>query len=418
MRVLVLGAGMVGSVIAADLAATPGMDVTVADVDAKGLARAKARSGGRVKVLKADAGSRKGAAALARRLKADLVLGALPSRFGYEVMQGVIDARVPYVDISFMPEDFRKLDAAARKAGVPVVADCGVAPGMSNMLAGWAAMKLDRCDTIEILVGGLPRERHWPWQYKAPFSHHDVIEEYLRPSRVVEHGKVVVREALSDPELVTVPGLGTLEAFFTDGLRSLADTLDVPNMREKTMRYPGHAELMRTLRHLGLLSSEQIDVKGSKVRPIDVTAKLLFPHWTYEEGESDVTVMVVRAWGTLRGKPTRMAWTLHDELDPATGFPSMSRTTAFPATAVARMIADRTIRKPGVHAPEALARMPGVLDRVLADLHARGVRYVPTVEMQAAPQGRAPAARAVAGRTAKKAGARKAARTGTRTRRG
>ena len=248
MRVLVLGAGMVGSVIAADLAATPGMDVTVADVDAKGLARAKARSGGRVKVLKADAGSRKGAAALARRLKADLVLGALPSRFGYEVMQGVIDARVPYVDISFMPEDFRKLDAAARKAGVPVVADCGVAPGMSNMLAGWAAMKLDRCDTIEILVGGLPRERHWPWQYKAPFSHHDVIEEYLRPSRVVEHGKVVVREALSDPELVTVPGLGTLEAFFTDGLRSLADTLDVPNMREKTMRYPGHAELMRTLR--------------------------------------------------------------------------------------------------------------------------------------------------------------------------
>lgn len=412
MRVLVLGAGMVGSVAAADLAATPGFEVTVADAGAASLARALRRSGGRLRTLQADAGSAKKAAALVARTKAEIVLGALPSRFGFDVMRGVIGTGRPYVDISFMPEDFREHDALARRAGVPVVADCGVAPGMSNLLAGWAARTLDRCDAIEILVGGLPRERHWPWQYKAPFSHHDVIEEYVRPSRVVEGGKVVVKDALSEPELVTIPGLGTLEAFYTDGLRSLADTLKVPTMREKTMRWPGHAELMRTLRHLGLFSHEPVQVGDARVRPIDLTAKLLFPHWTYEEGESDVTVMTVRAWGMRGGREVRLAWTLHDELDPATGFPSMSRTTAFPATSVLRLIAAGKIRKPGVHAPEMLAAMPGIVDAVLADQRARGVKYVPWMEegAKAAKSAKPAAAKSPKANAAKPATRAKAAK--------
>ena len=420
MRVLVLGAGMVGSVAAADLAATPGFEVTVADAGKESLARALRRSGGRVRTLQADAGSAKKAAALVARTKAEIVLGALPSRFGFDVMRGVIGTGRPYVDISFMPEDFREHDAIARRAGVPVVADCGVAPGMSNLLAGWAARTLDRCDAIEILVGGLPRERHWPWQYKAPFSHHDVIEEYVRPSRVVEGGKVVVKDALSEPELVTIPGLGTLEAFYTDGLRSLADTLKVPTMREKTMRWPGHAELMRTLRHLGLFSHEPVQVGDARVRPIDLTAKLLFPHWTYEEGESDVTVMTVRAWGMRGGREVRLAWTLHDELDPSTGFPSMSRTTAFPATSVLRLIAAGRIRKPGVHAPEMLASMPGIVDAVLADQRARGVKYVPWMEEGAkaakgAKPAKAAAAKSPKAKTAPRAKAKTARKAAART---
>lgn len=420
MRVLVLGAGMVGSVAAADLAATPGFEVTVADAGKESLARALRRSGGRVRTLQADAGSAKKAAALVARTKAEIVLGALPSRFGFDVMRGVIGTGRPYVDISFMPEDFREHDALARRAGVPVVADCGVAPGMSNLLAGWAARTLDRCDAIEILVGGLPRERHWPWQYKAPFSHHDVIEEYVRPSRVVEGGKVVVKDALSEPELVTIPGLGTLEAFYTDGLRSLADTLKVPTMREKTMRWPGHAELMRTLRHLGLFSHEPVQVGNARVRPIDLTAKLLFPHWTYEEGESDVTVMTVRAWGMRGGREVRLAWTLHDELDPSTGFPSMSRTTAFPATSVLRLIAAGRIRKPGVHAPEMLASMPGIVDAVLADQRARGVKYVPWMEEGAkaakgAKPAKAAAAKSPKAKTAPRAKAKPARKAAART---
>jgi saccharopine dehydrogenase-like NADP-dependent oxidoreductase len=142
-----------------------------------------------------------------------------------------------------------------------------------------------------------------------------------------------------------------------------------------------------------------VQVGGARVRPIDLTAKLLFPHWTYEEGETDVTVMTVRAWGTRDGRAVRLAWTLHDELDPATGFPSMSRTTAFPATSVLRLIAAGKVRKPGVHAPEALAGMPGVLDAVIADQRARGVRYQAWMEEDA-----------------KVARSRKVARTATRPR--
>ncbi|MFO0784598.1 MAG: saccharopine dehydrogenase C-terminal domain-containing protein [Phycisphaerales bacterium] len=403
MKVLVLGSGMVGSVVAADLAATPDFHVTVADASAASLERAARRSQNRIRTLKADAGGRTQVQKLISRVKPDMVVGALPSRFGFAAMQGVIQSGLPYVDISFMPEDFLELDRAARKAGVPVVADMGVAPGMSNMLAGWAAHTLDKCQHIEILVGGLPKARAWPWQYKAPFSHHDVIEEYVRPSRVVEHGQVVEKEALSEPELVSIPGVGTLEAFYTDGLRSLARTLKVPHMREKTMRYPGHAELMRTLRHVGLFSTTPVKVGKTEVRPLDVLAALLFPHWTYQEGEPDITVMTVRATGTHRGRHVRMAWTLHDELDPATGFSSMARTTGFPATAVARMVASGRIRTPGVHAPEMLGKMPGVLDLVLADLRARGVVYTPTMEEE-----RKPAAR--------KAGARKAATRASATR--
>lgn len=400
MRVLVLGSGMVGSVVAADMAATPGMDVTVIDASKESLARAKRRCGPRARLLQGDASTRKAVTALARKHKADLVMGALPSRFGFGAMQGVIDARVPYVDISFMPEDFLELNAAAKRAGVPVVADMGVAPGMSNMLAGWAAHALDSCDLIEILVGGLPRARTWPWQYKAPFSHHDVIEEYVRTSRIVENGKVVEKDALSEPELVHLPGVGTLEAFYTDGLRSLVHTLKVPHMREKTMRYPGHAELMRTLRHLGLFGTEPVRVGAASVRPLDLLAKLLFPHWTYEEGEPDITVMTVRATGTYQGKPVRMAWTLLDELDANTGFSSMSRTTGFPATAVARLVASGRIKKPGVHAPEILGQMPGILDAVLADMFARGVAYRPTMEEQRAPKKGAPTKSATAKRAA------------------
>ena len=131
-------------------------------------------------------------------------------------------------------------------------------------------------------MGGLPVERNWPWEYKAGFAPADVIEEYVRPARQVENGEVVVHEALSEPELVHFEGLGSLEAFHTDGLRSLTETLgDIPNIREKTLRYPGHIERMRALREAGFFSTEEIEVKGVRIRPLDVTSALLFPCLLY-----------------------------------------------------------------------------------------------------------------------------------------
>lgn len=377
-RAVVLGAGMVGAVVAADIAADDRFEVTIADRSDDHLARAAARCAGRARTVVADLAD----PAVVKRLagEADLVLGALASHIGYAALEAVIDAGTPYSDISFMAENALDHDAKATAAGVTCVVDIGVAPGMSNLLAGAAAHRMDQCDRIEIYVGGLPVERRWPFQYKAGFAPADVIEEYTRPSRIVERGQVVVRPALTEPELMDFPRIGTLEAVNTDGLRTLADTLDVPNMVEKTLRYPGHYELMRVFRETGLFSKEPIEVGGQRVVPLEVTSALMFPKWTYEEGERDLTVMAVIAEGVLGGKPTRLRWDLYDEYDPEQKATSMSRTTAFPCAIVARLIHEGKITTPGVLPGERLGAMPGVLETVLEELGKRGVRYTETVE--------------------------------------
>jgi saccharopine dehydrogenase-like NADP-dependent oxidoreductase len=272
-----------------------------------------------------------------------------------------------------MPENALELDARARERGVCAVVDCGVAPGVSNMMAGFADSRLRPFESLEIYVGGLPKERRWPFDYKAGFAPFDVIEEYTRPARIVAHGRVVVKEALSEPERMDFPGVGTLEAFNTDGLRSLVHTLKVPFMKEKTLRYPGHIDLMGAFRETGLFSKEPLRVGEATVRPLDVMAKLLFPKWTFDEGEADLTVLRVVADGLEDGRPTRYSWDLLDRFDPETGLRSMSRTTAFPAAITAGLMLDGAFTKPGVHAPEELGRVPGLLDRVLRELEARGV---------------------------------------------
>jgi saccharopine dehydrogenase-like NADP-dependent oxidoreductase len=383
MNFLVLGAGMVGSVMAADLAEDDGVRVTLADVRAEALANAARRCPRAIRTVQADLADPATVTRLAR--EHDMVLGALSSRLGLATLRAVIDAGRHYCDISFMPEDAWTLDEHARRAGVTAVVDCGVAPGMSNMMAGFAAAQLDVTQRIEIHVGGLPRNPQWPFLYKAGFSPNDVVEEYTRPSRVIEHGKLVIKEALSEPEIIDFAGVGTLEAFNTDGLRSLAHFLKAPFMKEKTLRYPGHIELMRVFRETGLFSLEPIVVNPAgggepvTVRPRDVLATLMFPKWTYAEGEEDLTVMRVVVEGTQAGRQRRYTWDLLDSYDRASRRTSMSRTTAFPCTIVARMLARGEIAMPGVVPPELLGARPGVLDRVRLELEQRGVRFSASV---------------------------------------
>jgi saccharopine dehydrogenase-like NADP-dependent oxidoreductase len=374
-RAVILGAGMVGSAMAADLAGDDGFEVTVVDARPQALARLAARCP--VRTIEADLGD----PAIVRRTVSDfdLVLGALSSVIGLQTLRAVITTGRPYCDISFMAEDATTLDALARQHGSTAVVDCGVAPGLSNLMAGEAALRLNPCERIVIYVGGLPVERRWPWEYKAGFAPSDVIEEYTRPARLMVGGKVVVREALSEPELLEFPGLGTLEAFNTDGLRSLASTLSVPDMAEKTLRYPGHIALMRVLRDTGLFSKTPITVGGQAVRPLDVTSALLFPKWTYDDGEADLTVMRVMAEGVEAGRRVRLVYELADRYDPATRTRSMSRTTAFPATIIARQIAEGRF-PPGVHPPEVLARNRDLLPHLVSELGRRGVKVESRVE--------------------------------------
>ena len=375
-KIVVLGGGLVGSVIAADLARDAELSVTVADRSAEALQRASeraARGGGRVETVVCELDDERRLGQLLE--DHDVAVGALASQIGYATLRRVIEAGKPYCDISFMPEDAWELDALARERGVTAVVDFGVAPGMSNVLAARGARALDECRSLTIYVGGLPVAARWPHHYKAAFAPADVIEEYTRPVKVVEHGEVVVREALSGPEFVEIEGVGTLEALNTDGLRSLTASLDVPNMTEKTLRYPEHASLMRALKAIGLFGSEPVRVGDVDVRPVDLLSRLMLPQWAYAEGEQDLTVMRVVAEGLVGGRPARRVWELFDRYDPQTGTSSMARTTAFPCALMARELASGRFDPKGVVAPEAVVDDEALVERLLAGLRERGVDY-------------------------------------------
>lgn len=375
---------MVGSVMALDLGRVKGeFEITIADARAEAIQKVVDRCREAGIAVRGEIADLSDAVTVRRLVKPyDIVLGALASRIAFAALRTVIEAGKPYADISFMGEDALDLDALARERGVTAVVDMGVAPGMSHLLAGRAAAALSPCDNIEIYVGGLPVERRWPYQYKAAFSPSDVVEEYTRPTRLVEHGRVVVRPALSEPELMEFDGIGTLEAFNTDGLRSLAATHlgRVPMMKEKTLRYPGHIELMRVLRETGLFSEVPVEIATAegglaRVRPRDLMARLLFPMWTYGPGEEDLTVMRVMGEGMKNGKRVRMQWDLSDRFSQETRCTSMARTTAFPCTIIARMLALGELSKPGVIVPEMLGANAKIVEHVLAEHAARGVEY-------------------------------------------
>ncbi|MCC7291102.1 MAG: saccharopine dehydrogenase NADP-binding domain-containing protein [Phycisphaerales bacterium] len=403
-KVVVLGCGMIGATMARDLAYEGRFDVVALDVDERHLAMLDGLRGcctGRADL--SDVAALKRAVA-----EADVVVGAMPSRFGFQTLRAVIEAGKPFADISFMPEDALQLDALARKRGVTAVVDCGVAPGLANLLIGRSASLMQRVDRVAFYVGGLPKARQWPYQYKAPFAPSDVVEEYTRPVRLREGGKLVVKPALSEPELMDFPGVGTLEAFNTDGLRSLVTTIDAPTMVEKTLRYPGHIELMRVLRETGFFSKEPLTVGDQQVRPLEVTSKLLFPMWKPGPGEAEFTILRVVVEGEPRdagassaallpgardGRSNgriRHVYDLYDETDAATGTSSMARTTGFPCAIVARMLATGDLHHPGVRPPELIAPLPGVCDHILTELARRGVS-VRTNEVALTDDGRASA---------------------------
>ena len=286
----------------------------------------------------------------------------------------MVEAGRPAVDISFFDENPFELDAIAKEKGVTVVMDCGVAPGMSNIIAGYHHERM-KVDYFECLVGGLPVKRSWPHQYKAPFSPIDVVEEYTRPARIVENGEVVVRPALSESEFVEIDPIGTLEASNTDGLRTLLETMPVPNMKEKTLRYPGHGRLMEALREGGFLSTDPVEVEGHAVRPLDVTSALLFPQWALREGEAEFTYMRVTIEGTTGGRAQTVVWELLDRGDAETGETSMARTTGYACTACVHLVASGRFRRPGVTPPELVAAEAGVFEALLAYQEERGVVY-------------------------------------------
>lgn len=370
MKIAVLGAGMVGRTIAADLADRH--DVTSYDRDEAALSQLRRRTLN-VSVQQADLSDY--ASYPAWLGDADLVVTAVPGFMGFRTLEAVIHCGKSVVDISFFPEDAAALDALAKKNGVTAVTDCGVAPGMGNLILGRFNEEM-QVSRFECYVGGLPSIRKKPFEYKAPFSPVDVIEEYTRPARLKENGKIVVKPALSERSLMNFDGIGTLEAFNTDGLRSLLFTMPhIPDLKEQTLRYPGHIDLIMALQMAGFFSEEPIQVKGQPVRPLDLSSALLFREWKLGEEEPEFTVMRVLVEGEKQGKPMRVEYNLLDRYDDATKTASMSRTTGYTCTAVAELVATGQFNERGVFPPELVGKHLDCFEFILRYLTNRGVNW-------------------------------------------
>jgi len=364
-NVIVLGAGMVGSAMAIDMAKNH--NVTLTDLSKRVLDNVKLKHNS----LTTQTLDVTDNAKLQNTIKQhDLVINAVPGFLGFETLRSIVEAGMNVIDIAFFPENSLELDALAKKHNVTAIVDCGVAPGMDNVILGYYNEKMKLTD-FECLVGGLPKVKKWPFCYKAPFSPIDVIEEYTRPARYVQHGEIVVREPLTDCDYVEFDKVGTLESFNSDGLRSIIYTMPhIPNMKEKTLRYPGHVEYVSVLKESGFFSKEKVNVNGIQVSPLDFTSKILFNEWKLGETEEELTVMRVTLKGeNSNGQTEEIVYNMHDEYCKDTNTSSMARTTGYTATAAANLFLDGLFSEKGVFPPELVGKHEACFSYYIARPH-------------------------------------------------
>ncbi|MCF6307892.1 MAG: saccharopine dehydrogenase NADP-binding domain-containing protein [Flavobacteriaceae bacterium] len=373
-NIIVLGAGMVGSTIAIDL--TKNHKVTLTDYSQEALNKAfKKCDQLNTKVL--DVTDKP---TLQKTIKTfDLVVCAVPGFLGFETLKAIIKAEMNVIDISFFSENSLELDALAKEKNVTAIVDCGVAPGMDNIILGYENENLQLTD-FECLVGGLPKVKKWPFCYKAPFSPIDVIEEYTRPARYVENGNMITHDALTDCEYIDFDKIGTLESFNSDGLRSIIFTMPhIKNMKEKTLRYPGHVEYVKVLKESGFFNMKEIEVNGTKISPLDFTSKVLFNEWKLGETEEELTVMRVTVKGKNKnGDTEEIVYNLHDEYCNETKTSSMARTTGYTAASAANLFLEGLFTKKGVFPPELVGKHEVCFHYFINYLKDRNIHYVKT----------------------------------------
>ncbi|HNP54290.1 MAG TPA: saccharopine dehydrogenase C-terminal domain-containing protein [Ferruginibacter sp.] len=370
MKIAILGAGMVGRAMAGDLASRH--EVCSFDISNHSLQLLTDKLPS-VRTQAFDLMQFDAYPALLAPF--DAVISAVPGFMGYRALEAIIRSRKSVADISFFPEHALDLHALAQYMGVTAIVDCGVAPGLSNLVLGYENARL-QLTHFDCMVGGLPKKRDFPFEYKAPFSPIDVLEEYTRPARYVENGNVVTRPALSDPELVNLHPVGTLESFNTDGLRSILFTMShIPNMKEKTLRYPGHIRLIEALKQSGFFGEEPKTIHGQTIRPIDFTASLLFDQWKLSDADEEFTIMEIVVTGKQENNLIRKSYLLYDERCRETGISSMSRTTGYTCTAALEAMLNGRVPQPGVFPPELLGHDEVFTQFIFEYLAARNIRF-------------------------------------------
>lgn len=380
MKILTIGCGHIGSVIIRDLAkALPSAEITISDTKLERAKETASKIGmDKVCFMELDVSDRKNVVKALTDF--DLAVGLTPGRVGYGAISAVIQAGVDMVDLSYMAENPLTLNDAALDAGICVIPDCGVAPGLSNLLVGRAVSQLDEVHEVSILVGGLPETPIPPLNYTVTWCVEDLIKGYVRDALIVKDGKMVKVEALDGLEDVEFPGVGRLEAFYTDGLRTLHQTIKgVRNMWEKTLRYPGHVEKIKVLRSLGFFSETPVSVGAVRVVPLDLASVLLGQKLSMP-GVKDILAMSVAVEGSANGKLTRYLFRLLDRYDEQQQITAMARTTAYTASIIIQLLAQGVIKERGIIPPEALGMNHVVFDAVMTELEKKGIQVNTSVK--------------------------------------
>lgn len=373
-NIIVLGTGLVGKAIALDLAKQH--QVTALDINKQALDALSAQNS-TIKTIQTDLSISKNITDNIH--SADLAVSAVPGFMGFKTLETIICSNKNVVDIAFFPENALELDKLAKQHDVTAIVDMGVAPGLSNLILGYHSLDTD-IDCFKCMVGGLPKYPKPPFNYKAPFSPIDVIEEYTRPARLVRKGKAITLPALSEIEFIDFENAGTLEAFNTDGLRTLINSFPgIPNMVEKTLRYPGHAQLMQTLIDIGLFDPKPISKAGATISPLELATDLLKKHWRLEENEPEFTVMSIQISGKDKKNPNNAVnhqYLLFDEYDSVSNISSMARTTGYTCTAAVKLVFENTISSTGVITPEFIGQQAGCYQQILRHYEERNIELI------------------------------------------
>lgn len=396
MKLLVIGSGMMGSAAAFDMARTPDVEsVTLADNNSK-LAREVATrvnriTGGRkVRAAALDASDEKAAAKLMRGH--DAALSAVPYFLNLGLARAAVEARCHFADLGGNNTVVRQELALAKKAekrGVAIAPDCGLSPGMASILGGELVRRLGgRADALRLYVGGLPERPTPPFHYQLVFSVEGLINEYVEPARILRKGKLTTIEPLTEPEDFNIAGFSPLVAFHTSGGTStLPETFEgrVGECFEKTLRYPGHFDLLCELKELGLFSSEKMDFGGARIAPRAMMSKVFAGKFASKG--PDVCIMRLEAHesvnragargllgGRLKGRVA--SFTMVDHYDPKTDMSAMMRTTAFPASIVVQMLGSGAISKRGA----VLQEVDVPAELFLAEVEKRGIKIDYAVE--------------------------------------
>jgi lysine 6-dehydrogenase len=371
MRMLVLGAGLQGSACAYDLLRQPEVErVTLADLDPKRIpAFLKKKVGKRLVLARVDVKQTSRLRALMRGH--DAVMNASPYHFNYEVSKAAAQTGLHCADLGGNTEIVQRqktLDAAARKKRVSIIPDCGLAPGMVNIIAAEGIRRVGDADSVKIFVGGLPQHPEPPLNYQIVYSLEGALDYYTTPSWVLRDGQPARVDALSEIESVEFPApVGTLEAFHTGGGISTmpwAYAGRVRTMEYKTLRYPGHVAIMRPVRELGLLETKPVSVKGTKIVPRDAFIATVSPKLTKPNAPDLVALRV-----EVKGRGGRVAWQLIDYADQKAGVSAMMRTTGYSLAITGLMQVDGRISATGAHTPDEAVPFQPYVD----ELKKRGV---------------------------------------------